>query len=290
MARSLWSGSISFGLVNIPVKLQTAARDKSIRFHQLHQKDNARVQYKIFCPVEDREISRDEIARGYEISSGQYVLVEDQELESVEPEKTRRIDILDFVDLAEIDPLYYDRPYYLLPDERAGKSYQLLVEAMEKANKVAIAKFVMHDKEYLAAIRPLEGVLCLEIMHYADEVVLPSQAAEGVARSKVSDKEVEMALALIDQLTGKFEPAKYKDDYRQKVEAMIQRKAEGQEIVTQPQAQEAQRPGKVINLMEALSASLARARGDEGQPAEALHEPAKNAKAHGAKRGRRKSA
>ena len=257
MARSIWSGSISFGLVNIPVKLQTATRDNDIRFHQLHEADNARVQYRVFCPAEDKEVGRDQIVKGYEVAPDQYVRIEQKELDALEPEKSRTIDIADFVDISQIDPLYYDRPYYLVPDEKAAKAYRLLLEAMTKAKKIAIAKFVMHNKEYLAAIRPIEGVLCLELMRWADEVVKPSDV-ELPKKVSVNDRELTIAQQLIDSLSSGFEPDKYHDEYRQRVQELIDRKAAGEEVVVQPSAQE--RAGPVINLMEALEKSLASAR------------------------------
>lgn len=268
MARAMWSGSISFGLVNIPVKMYTATRDKDVHFHQLHAKDMSRVKYRVTCTAEDQEIAREEIVNGYEIGPDQYVVVAQDELDNLAPEKSRRIDITDFVDMGQIDPLYFERPYYLLPDEQAAKAYKLLVEAMTRSGKVAVARFVMRNKEYLAALRPMGGALCIETMRFADEVTLP-QELEGVPQNvKIDDRELKMAEQLIGALSGEFEPQKYRDDYRDRVQDLIQKKAEGQEVVVQPAAAETP---KVIDLMAALKKSLASARKAAPEHAEAPH-------------------
>jgi DNA end-binding protein Ku len=253
----MWSGSISFGLVNIPVKLFVAVREKAIHFNMLHDQDHARLQRKMVCSADGKEVHPEHIVRGYEVAPDQYVIVHDRELEALAPKASRTIEIHDFVDLDEIDPLYYDRPYYLAPGEHAAKSYKLLVTAMEKSKKVAIATFVMRQKEYLAALRPVNGVICLTTLHYNDEV-LPAREVAGVDDVKIDDRQVKMAQTLIDQLSAEFEPGKYHDEYRERVMEMIQRKAKGEEVVTQPAISE--RPNRVINLMAALEASLAEAK------------------------------
>jgi len=257
MARAIWSGSISFGLVNIPVKLYSAVRDRDVHFRQIHEKTKCRVRHKLICPEKNLEVSSDEIVKGYEIARDQYVIVTEEELDTLAPEQTHTIDISDFVDLGTIDPIYYDQPYYVLPDERAGKAYQLLVSAMTNAGKVGIAKFVMHNKENLVALRPLKAVLCMEIMRFAEEVV----SVDSLSLPKdvsVGERELKMAEELIDSLSGEFEPANYRDEYSEKLRALIEKKAQGEEIVTTPQAEEG--GGKVIDLMAALEKSLARTR------------------------------
>jgi DNA end-binding protein Ku len=255
MARAIWSGSISFGLVNIPVKVHAAIRSTDIQFHQIHEKTKCRVHYKKFCP-EAGEISSDEIVKGYEIAPDQYVIIKQEELDALAPEKTETIDITDFVDLASIDPIFYDKPYYLLPNKQAAKAYRLLVTAMTESGKVAIARVVMRNKEYLVALRPKGEIICMELMHFADELVSVDDL-EPPKRSEIGDKELKMAQQLIESLATEFKPENYRNEYTEKVHALIDRKAEGQEIVTEPAVVEAK--GKVIDLMAALEQSLARA-------------------------------
>ncbi|HTL28512.1 MAG TPA: Ku protein [Tepidisphaeraceae bacterium] len=257
MPRAIWSGSISFGLVNIPVKMFIATKEKRVQFHMLHDQDKSRLQFKRVSSSSGREVHNEHIVKGYEIGPDQYVIVEQSELEALAPKQSRMVEIKDFVNLDEIDPLYYDKGYYLAPGEHAAKPYKLLVEAMEKSKRVAIASFVMREKEYLAAMRPVEGVLCLETMHFGDEVLDPKDVVD-LPSVKVDDREVNMAQKLIDSLTTNFDPKKYKDEYREKVLDLIEHKAKGEEVVTQPPAQE--KPGRTINLMAALEASLAEAR------------------------------
>lgn len=256
MARAIWSGSISFGLVNIPVKVYSAARDKSIHFHQIHEKTKCRVHQKLYCQ-EHGDVGRDEIVKGYEIAPDQYVIVSNEELDALAPEQTNTIEIMDFVDLVSIDPIYYDKPYYVLPDHHATKAYSLLVTAMTHSGKVAIAKFVMRNKEHLVALRTVKEVLCMEIMRFSAEVVSVDDLDEVPKKVTVGDKELKMAQQLIGSLSGDFRPENYHDDYTEKVRALIDRKAQGEEVVTQPQAEET--GGKVIDLMAALEKSLAKA-------------------------------
>jgi len=264
MARSIWSGAISFGLVNIPVMLYTAVRSREIRFHMLHAKDGSRVRQMLVCPVEgDKEISRDETVRGFEVAPDQYVTVEDKELEAVAPEESRAITILDFVDQSQIDPIYYDRPYYLMPEETAVKPYKLLLEAMTQARKVAIAKFVMREKEYLGALRPAGGMMILTTMRFAQEVVEPSTIGALPANVTAGGKELAMAQQLIAAMTHKFKPDKYHDDYTQRVEDMLRKKAQGERITVAPQAK---RPAQLINLQRALEESIALAGGASKKP------------------------
>ena len=255
MARAIWSGAISFGLVNIPVKLYSAVNRKTVRFHQLDKADGKRIKQKRVRPDSDEEVPYDNLVKGYEIAPDRYVVVTPEELEGVEPKKTRMIQIEDFVELDQIDPIYYDHPYYLAPGTGATKAYTLLLEAMKESGKVAIARVVIRSKEQLVAIRPVGDVLAMETMLFADEVVSPERMEELPDETEAASKqELKMARQLVESLTGDFEPGKYKDEYRERVLELIERKAEGHEIAVQP---EAPQPAKVPDLMAALEASLA---------------------------------
>jgi len=253
----MWSGAISFGLVNVPIKMFTAVSPKDIHFHQLHDEDGVRIQQKRVCPVDGKEVSYDHIVKGYEISPGQYVRIEPKELEALDPKGAQTIDIESFVKLAEIDVLYYENSYYLAPDKGAAKPYSLLLKAMEDTGTVAIAKTVMRSKQHIVVLRPAGNALTLSTLYFHDEIVKTDAIESIPAEASVNEKELAMARQLIESLSDEFKPEKYHDEYRERVEAMIQRKAEGQEIITQPA--EAEAP-KVINLMEALEKSLAASR------------------------------
>src|SRR5947209_4260235 len=259
MARAIWSGTISFGLVNVPVKLYSAVHSKDLQFHQFDPKGN-RIQYKRVSEKTGKEVDYSDIVKGYEVKKGQYVMVDPDELASYKPESTRTVDISDFVDLDQIDPVYYENTYYLAPDGKgAGKAYNLLLEAMEKQNKAAVGKVVIRTKQYLAAIRPLDGVLALSTMRFADEVVSTSEVKNGSSGKdgSVSKREVDMASQIIDSLTSKWDPSRYRDTYREQVLGLLKKKAEGKEIVVdEPEEEQAQ----VLDLMEALEASLAEAK------------------------------
>jgi DNA end-binding protein Ku len=256
MPRSIWSGAISFGLVNVPVKLYSAVSRKTVRFHQLNAETGHRINQKRVDSGTGEEVPYEQIVKGFELTKDRYVVITPEELDSVAPEKTRAIDIEDFVDLEDIDPIYYDHPYYLVPDKGAGKAYGLLLEAMRESGKVAIARVVLRSKEQLVAIRPAGDVLTMETMIFHDEVV-PTDDLDGVPDAqdlKTSDRELKMAQQLIGSLSSDFEPSKYHDEYREKVLELVERKAEGEEIAIQPEADE---PAKVPDLMAALEASLA---------------------------------
>jgi DNA end-binding protein Ku len=260
----MWSGAISFGLVNVPIKLYSAVSKKTVRFHQLNGETGSRIAQKRVDSVTGEEVPYENLVKGYELTKDSYVLISPDELESLEPEKSRTIDIEDFVDLADIDPVYYDHPYYLVPDKGAAKAYGLLLNAMRESGKVAIARVILRSKEQLVAIRPDRdgAVLMMETMIFADEVV-PKDDLDGLPAAeelKVSDREVAMAQQLIDSLSGGFEPQRYKDSYREKVLELIERKAAGEEITVQAEAPE---PAKVPDLMAALEASLAAVRTDD---------------------------
>ena len=206
MARSIWSGAVSFGMVNIPVKLYTAVREERVAFHLLHDQDKVRLKQKMVCPEDGKEVHREHMVKGYEISPDRYVVVGDAELEAAAPKSSRVIEIHDFVALAEIDPVYFDRPYYLVPQAHAEKAYKLLVDAMAKTGKVGIAKFTMRSKEYLAALRPSDGVIVLETMHF-DAEVTPAKEIEDAPRDvKVDARELGMAEKLIESLSTAFKP------------------------------------------------------------------------------------
>jgi DNA end-binding protein Ku len=260
MPRSIWSGAISFGLVNVPIKLYSAVSRKTVRFHQLNEETGNRIQQKRVDPETGEEVPYEKIVKGYELTRDRYVIVRPEELDALDPEKTRTIDIEDFVDLDEIDPVFYDHPYYLVPDKGAAKAYGLLLGAMERAGKVAIARVVLRSKEQLVAIRPAGDLLMMETMIFHDEVV-PSDDIDDLPDAKelkASDRELKMAEQLIDSLSTGFEPGKYHDEYREKVLELIERKAQGEEIAIQP---EAPAPAKVPDLMAALEASLAAVKG-----------------------------
>jgi DNA end-binding protein Ku len=264
MARAIWSGAISFGLVNIPVKLYSAVSRKTVRFHQLDAESGQRIRQQRINPESGEEVPYEQIIKGYEIGPDRYVTISPEELEALEPQKTRTIDIEDFVDLEEIDPIFYDHPYYLAPDTGAGKAYRLLLDAMSEAGKVAIARVVIRSKENLVAIRPHGGVLTMETMLFADEVIAPDSLEElssADGDQKTSKRELEMAQQLIDSLTSEFEPDKYHDEYRERVLDLIERKAQGETVVVEAPPEE---PKEVPDLMAALEASIASAKSPKG--------------------------
>ena len=274
MPRAIWSGAISFGLVNVPIKLFTATSQRDVRFHQLHDKDGARIQQKRVCSKDGEEVPMEHIVKGYEVSRDTYVIITPDELDALDPKASRTIDILDFVDLDEIDPVYFDSTYYMVPEKGAAKAYALLLEAMRKSNKVAIARVVLRQKQHLVALRPLKNALSMETMLYADEVV-GTETLEGLPEDvTVTDRELAMAQQLIDSLADDFKPERYKDDYRERVMEMIERKAVGQEIVV---GEEEEEQAPVVDLMAALEASLAAAKTRrEAEPEE--EKPAKPAR------------
>jgi DNA end-binding protein Ku len=262
MPRSIWSGAVSFGLVNVPIKLVTATSPKDIRFNQLHDEDGGRINQKRVCSIDGEEVEYNHIVKGYDLGGGRYVIIEPEELRAIDPEASRTIDIEEFVDLVDIDPIYFDHTYYLVPEDRATKPYALLVEAMAGTGKVALGKFVLRSKQYLAALRPKDGVLVLSTMLFADEVIGTEDLEVPTASAtKPSDRELSMARQLVESLSAPFDPTKYHDDYRERVMALIEQKAEGAEIAQPPEAAPA---APVVDLMAALEASLAAARAAKG--------------------------
>jgi DNA end-binding protein Ku len=256
MPSSIWTGSISFGLVQVPVKLVGATKSKDVSFNQLEEGTGARIRYRKVSDKTGDEVTADKIVRGFEVSKGRYVIIEPGEIETLRPKGSHEIEIEEFVDLDDIDPLYFEQPYYLVPDKRGEKPYALLLDAMTSLNKVAIGRIVMRSKERLVAIRPVDGALCVETMRYADEV-LP---AEGIAPEdvKLTEKERTMARQLVESLAvDEFEPEKYHDEYREQLLDLIARKESGEEIVAEPHTEP---PAKVLDLVAALEASIAKSK------------------------------
>lgn len=259
MARAIWSGSISFGLVSVPVKAFTAVRDHSVHFNQLEKKTGARINYKKVSDKTGKEVTGDEIESGYEIASGKYVVVEDEELDKLKPRTSRTIDISDFVDLHQIDPIYYERTYWLGPDgEAAERPYRLLLAAMEDEGKAGIGTVVMRKKQYLAAIRPLDGALAMSTMRFADEVV-PQKDVDALPGkgAKPDPKELKLASQIIGSLATEWDPTRYHDTYTEELKRLIEAKAKGKEIVVE---EDAPATDNVLDLMQALEASLAAAK------------------------------
>jgi len=254
--QAIWTGSISFGLVTVPVRLVSATKSLDVRFHQLEAGTNSRVRMRRVSEATGEEVAYDRIVKGYELDAGRYVVIEPEEIDTLKPKANRAIEIEDFVDLADIDPVYFEQPYYLIPDKDAAKPYRLLVDVMEEEQKVAIGRIVMRSKESLVAIRPLDGVLCIETMRYHDEVLAADRdGALPEPANEPSDRELEMARQLVATLTTTFDPEKYRDEYREELLALIDKKAAGEEIVQHDVPEES---GKVLDLMAALEASLAR--------------------------------
>lgn len=257
MARPLWKGAISFGLVNVPVELIPAVKRQEIRFHQLHDQDHMRLRQRMVCPAEGEEVTEEHTVRGYEIAPDQYVLLEAGEVEKLAPESSSAMVISDFVPAEQIDPVYYDRPYYLRPGKGAERSYRLLVEALAEAGRVGIAKFVMHRREYLVALRPVGARLQLEVMRFADEI-LPAEEPEA-PQQEITARERKVAEQLIAALAADFDPSQYHDEYREQVRDLLERKAQG-EVVTPPVLPTVEEEGEVIDLLAALENSLKQAR------------------------------
>ncbi len=260
MPTTIWTGSISFGLVTVPVKLTPATKSRDVSFNQLDEDTGSRIRLRRVSEQTGEEVPPNKIVKGYEIEKGRYVVVEKSELEALAPKASHTIEIEDFVDLDEIDPVYFDSPYYVLADEKAAKPYRLLVEAMTRLQKVAVGRVVIRAKERLVAIRPVDGMLCVETMRYADEIVDREKLGIPGEDIEISERELAMATQLVETLASDFEPEKYHDEYREQLLGLIDQKAAGEEIVAPP---EPEAPAKVLDLMAALEASLNRA-GNEG--------------------------
>ena len=291
MPRAIWSGSISFGLLNVPVKLYSAVSKQTVRFRELREGDGSRIRHKRVAEEDGEEVPYDKIVKGYEITPDNYVVMSRDELAEIDPEKTRAIEIKDFVDLDEIDPIYFDHPYYLGPDKGAERAYSLLVQAMEEQRKVAIARFVLRNKENLAAVRPMNGVLTMATMRFHDEVVSPDSLDDVLPQkeAKIEKRELDMAKQLIESLSTDFEADRYEDEYRDKLLALIERKAAGEDIVTA--ATEEPKPTKAPDLMAALEESLAAVSGEElaGGKSDAADKPKAKSKPKSKSRAKPKS-
>lgn len=253
MPRATWSGSVSFGLVNVPVKLYTAVRERRVRFHQIERETGSRIRHRKVSEQSGEEVPPEEIVKGFEISPGEYVPIAEEELDAAAPEASRSVEIEDFVDLSEIDPAYFDRTYYLEPDgQGAGKPYSLLLQIMQRTGLVAIGRFVMRSRQHLAALRPVDGALALETMHFPEEM-LDTGDLNLPADADLSDRELRAAEQLVESLTTEWAPERYRDTHRERVMEIIERKAEGQEVLAEPVADEG---AEVVDLMSALEASL----------------------------------
>ncbi|HEV3092643.1 MAG TPA: Ku protein [Candidatus Cybelea sp.] len=253
MAHAIWSGAINFGLVTIPVKLFTAVKTDDLSFNLLHKKDEGRIKYERVCSVDGKPVPWDEIVKGYEYEKGEYVLLTDEDFAKVNPEATQSVDIVEFVELDRINPMYFDKPYYLEPTKQGRHAYALLREALADSNRVAVARVVIRTKEYIAAVKPQGDALLLELMHWSSEIVA-SDTLELPGRDKLPEKEMQMARMLIDTMSvDEFEPQKFTNNYHDQMLAMIEARAAGKEL---PQAKKAPARAKVVNLMDVLAASL----------------------------------
>jgi DNA end-binding protein Ku len=256
--RAIWSGSLSFGLVNIPVKLYSAIQEKELKFHLLHEKDFSPIRYARVCRANGEEVPYEEVVKGYEYKKGDFVVLEDEDFEKASPKKTKTIDIHEFVAEKEIDPIYFDKPYYLEPDKESEKAYMLLREALEISKKVAIASYVLRNREHIGIVKPYDKVIVLNQMRYAEEIQKPDKLE--LPESKAKGKEVDMALKLIDQLSEKFKPETFHDTYVKEMKAVIESKAKGQTIKVKEGAPE---PTRVPDIMQLLRASLERKPGEK---------------------------
>ncbi|HET6276110.1 MAG TPA: Ku protein [Candidatus Cybelea sp.] len=253
MAHAIWSGSINFGLVTIPVKLFTAVKTDELSFNLLHAKDEGRIKYERICSVDGKPVPWDEIVKGYEYEKGEYVLLADDDFKKVNPEATQAVDILEFVELDKINPMYFDKPYYLEPTKQGRHAYALLRETLTDSNRVAIARVVVRTKEYIAAVKAIGEALVLELMHWASEIV-PSDTLEIPGREKLPEKELQMARMLVDTMSvDEFEPEKFTNKYHDELLAMIEARAAGKEL---PTPKKAPARSKVVNLMDVLAQSL----------------------------------
>ena len=255
MASTVWKGYLTFGLLSLPVKLYSAARAETVSFNQLHKADNSRVKQVLYCQLEDKPITRADIVKGYEYEKDKYVVVDEEEIKKVAPKTAKTMEVLEFVQSSEVDPIFFESSYYLAPDEAGEKPYALLYEALRKTGCVGVAKIAMHNREHIVILRPGPQGILLHTMYYRDEI---RQVEEfRTDRSLVKDKELELAMTLVKSLEAAFEPEKYTDDYRENLKAMIQAKVEGKEIV---EPAPAVHKAPVIDIMEALKMSLAQAK------------------------------
>lgn len=284
--RAMWKGAISFGLVNIPVKLYTATESKEIKFNYIHEECKTPIKYQRVCPNCNREVANEEIVKGYEYEKGRFVILKDEDFEKLPLESIRAIEILDFADMREVDPIYFMKSYFLAPGEFGLKPYRLLFESMQKAGRIAIAKVVLRSKENLAVLRVFKDCLLLETIFFPEEIRSPEYISELKGEVNLHDNELKMAMSLIDSLTSPFEPEKYHSGYREALMGLIHSKIEGKEI-EEPQRPEGE---KVIDLMEALKASIKAVKGDKKDTKTKAKQAATEAAAKAAEKPKRKRA
>ena len=264
MARSLWTGTITFGLVNIPIKLYTAVRDRSIHFHMLNPEGDCRLRRKLYCPETEKEYDFSEAAKGYELAPGQYVLVDREEVQRLKPETGDSLAIQQVIQQEEIDPIYFQKPYFLGPAKGGQRAYNLLLQTLQEAGKVAIGQFVMRSKQHFVVLRPFEGALMIHTLNYDEEIVSLDEVPGVEDKAKVSDEEKQMARQLLDSMTSEFNPEKYHDEYTEQVQELVEKAREGGEV----QASEdtgRKETGKVLNLMDALRGSLEKEKSGAGK-------------------------
>ena len=261
MAASVWTGYLTFGLISMPVRLFSGARGTRVSFHMLHRDDNVRVKQQLYCPADERVIERSEIVKGFEYRKGEYVVVEPDEIKKIEPKTAKSMEILEFVKASEIDPIYFESSYYLMPEEPGKRPYALLVEALHESDYVAIAKLAMHNREYTVFLRPYNGGLMLHTMYYEDEI----RKVENFGVTDVQPKEAEVKVAhqLIKALEAKFDPSKYYDTFEENVKQLIKARLEGKEITP---VEKPRKPAQVVDLMSALKQSLAQMEGKKKAP------------------------
>ena len=261
--RSIWNGAITFGLISIPVRLYTAVEEKSLKFHQLHAADNGRIRYKRVCSIDEEEVPYDEIVKGYEYEKDRYVIFSDEELERLPSDSIRAVDVISFVPLEEIDPIYFQKSYYLAPEPTGIKAYRLLAQALQESGRVAIAKFTLREKERLATLRLQDGILVLETMYWPDEI-RPAEFDTLDTDVEIRPQELAMAKTLIDNLTDHFQPDQFTDSYRERLEAAAGAKIAGEQVAVAPTAE----PTQILDLMEALKASVeaTKAKRDASEP------------------------
>ena len=260
MPQTIWSGTVSFGLVTIPVRLEAAVHERRAHFRQFHQADAGRIRYRRVCERDGEEVANDEIVRGYQVSKDRFVLLTDEELQGLEPGRSRTIDIDQFIEVAGVDPIYYDATYYLVPDEGGERPYRLLLEAMRDAGKAAIGTFVLRDREHVVTIRPSGEALVLQTLVFEGEVI-HQEDLEGLPTEKPDRGELQMARRIVDGMAGTFDPGQYQDRFTAKVEDLARKKARGHEPVPSEQAAE---PARVVDLMEALQKSVEQAESRRG--------------------------
>jgi DNA end-binding protein Ku len=261
MAASVWTGYLTFGLISMPVRLFSGARGTRVSFHMLHRDDNVRVKQQLYCPEDERVIDRSEIVKGFEYRKGEYVVIEPEEIKKIEPKTAKAMEILEFVKATEIDPIYFESSYYLVPEDPGKRPYALLVEALRETDYVAIAKLAMHNREYTVFLRPYNGGLMLHTMYYEDEIRKVENF--GAPDVELKDAEVKVAHQLIKALEAKFEPSKYYDTFEENVKKLIKARLEGKEIT---EVEKPRKPAQVVDLMSALKQSLAQMEGKKKAP------------------------